>query len=336
MTQDEETSKEIAEIIAEEIDPDWEDKHLVIANRNKRQSDGRSSRSSSNKAPTTTSIALQNKKIPKKGEKGTATKEKGIIPNRGAGKNNQNNTNKTKQNTERKKGKEDREEGGKEEKEVWVSILAIPRQKGRTVEVQGLYRELAKYAIRAMTDRQRRKVNVSEAEQRLLQRWKRNEGALGLEERHGGELGWDIQEEGRKEKENNRILAGELSKARKEVVSLKDRVGKQVENSKIDMEVVRRVEEYKSEIRREKENELKMLRQENSKLLEELGGKKREIELMIEQMKKASSRRRGKKKKRGEDDDEEESRKMMRRVGAVGEVRKGKGLEIEASVVSNS
>ena len=63
MTQDEETSKEIAEIIAEEIDSDWEDKHLVIANRNKRQSDGRSSRSSSNKAPTTTSIALLSKKI---------------------------------------------------------------------------------------------------------------------------------------------------------------------------------------------------------------------------------------------------------------------------------
>ena len=113
MTQDEETSKEIAEIIAEEIDSDWEDKHLVIANRNKRQSDGRSSRSSSNKAPTTTSITLQNKKIPKKGEKGAATKEKGIIPNRGAGKNNQNNTNK--QNKTQKERKEKRTER-KEEK----------------------------------------------------------------------------------------------------------------------------------------------------------------------------------------------------------------------------
>ena len=231
-------------------------------------------------------------------------------------------------------GKEGREEGGKEEKEVWVSILAIPRRRGRTVEVQGLYRELAKYAIRAMTDRQRRKVDVSEAEQRLLQRWKRNEGALGLEERHGGELGWDIQEEGRKEKENNRILAGELSEARKEVVSLKVRVGRQVENSKVDMEVVRRVEEYKSEIRREKENELKMLRQENSKLLEELGGKKREIELMIEQMRKAGSRRRGKKKKREEDAEGEGARKMVRSVGAVGE--EGEGLKIEASIAGSS
>jgi len=87
-------------------------------------------------------------------------------------------------------------------------------------------------------------VGVSEEEQQLLQRWKKNDEELNLEELHGGKLGWKIKEEGGKERDNNRMLSEQLVKARREVVSLKDRVGKQVENSKIDMEVVRRVEEY--------------------------------------------------------------------------------------------
>ena len=92
-----------------------------------------------------------------------------------------------------------------------------------------------------------------------------------------------------------------MGKAKREAVQLKERVGKQVVNSKVDTEVERRVEEYKREVRGEKEEELKKLRQENMKLMMELGGKNRELELMIEHKKRIGSKRRGKKKKREED-----------------------------------
>ena len=333
----EETNNELDNLIAEEFDPEF-DKELTKSMR-KEYGSSSSSNSGSSSAPTQpTTNSSTRRKIPSKGEKKeTETKGKEETnKNRKGDKNNKKKTSNEKKETRKKKEKNNKEEEGKEGVKAWVSILAVPKRKGLAAEIQGLYRELAKYAIRALVDRQGRKVEVSEEEQQLLQRWKKNDRELNLEERHGGKLEWKVKEEGGKERENNRILSEQLVKARKEVVSLKERVGRQVENSKVDTEVGRRVEEYKREVRGEKEEELKRLRQENNKLLIELGGKKRELELMIEQMKRAGSRRRGKKKKREEDAEEEGARKMVRSVGAVGEVRKGEGLKIEASIASNS
>ena len=145
------------------------------------------------------------------------------------------------------------------------------------------------------------------------------------------------QEEGKEEKENNRLLTVELNKAKKEVAQLKEIVGKQVENSKVDTEVVKRVEEYKREVREEKEDELKKLKQENMELMMELGGKNKELELMTEQRRKVSKNRRGaKRKKKGgegqeeEDIEEKEGEKVSRQVDHRGKVGVDSSLTITA------
>ena len=118
---------------------------------------------------------------------------------------------------------------------------------------------------------------------------------------------------------------------------MRERVGKQTENSKVDTEVGRQIEEYKREVREEKEEELKKLRQENTRLLVELGGKTKELELMKEHSRRVAKKRRGtKKKKKGREEQEEEDigekegERTDRQVGHTGKVGAGGSLTITA------
>jgi len=95
------------------------------------------------------------------------------------------------------------------------------------------------------------------------------------------------------------------------------------------------MEEYKREVREEKEDELKKLRQENTKLLMELGGKNRELELMKEQRRRIAKNRRGtKRKKKGgeeqeeEDIEEKEGERVSRKVGHTGKAGVDSSLTI--------
>ena len=187
MTEDIELYNEIESLLAEEADPKFEEE---LAKSMRRISSSSDNSSSSSSAPTQVTSASSRNKIPKKRKQETEAKEEETNTSRKKEKNNKNNTNKTKRNTGKKKEKNDREEEGKEEVKAWVSLLSVPKRKGLTAEIQGLYRELVKYAIRALVDRQGRKVKVSEEEQQLLQRWEKNDRELNLEERHGGKLGW--------------------------------------------------------------------------------------------------------------------------------------------------
>ena len=342
------TSKgEVIECLQDiQTESDFDDDDVAIKSKGSSSSSSTSSSSSEEKSTPTTTASTR-KTIPKdnkRKEQREKEEVKGIVTHGSRGKNKNNNkgrTNKTTNNTTEKKNKDKQ----KEVEKAWVSLFAIPKEVKQTAAVRELYKELARYATKAMGDREERKVEMGREEQELFQRWKEKSSKLELSKLHEGELKWEIREEGGKEREKNRLLTVELDKARKEVTQLKEIVGKQVENSKVDTEVVRRVEEYKREVGKEKEEELEKLKQDNTEMLRKLGGVERELELVREELrdyrKRRNSGRRGKglkrKKKSGEEPGEGEvegrgEEKVERQVGYRKEVGGGSRLAVTADV----
>ena len=336
------TSKgEVIECLQDiQTESDFDDDDVAIKSKG-----SSSSSSTSSSAPTQSTTGTARVKIPKDGKRKRQREKEEALEEKAKGgeekkKGSKGTTNKTKK-SETKTDKKDK----REVETAWVGLFSIPKERGQTREIQKLYCELAKYAITAMIGRQARKVGMGEKEQKLLQEWNNKNSKLNLRERQGGELEWEIQEEGKKEKEKNRLLTVELDKARKEVTQLKEIVGKQVENSKVDTEVVRRVEEYKREVGKEKEEELEKLKQDNTEMQRKLGGVERELELVREELrdyrKRRNSGRRGKglkrKKKSGEEPGEGEvegrgEEKVERQVGYRKEVGGGSRLAVTADV----
>ena len=204
----------------------------------------------------------------------------------------------TKRKNEKKKGTNEEE---REKKDVaYVSIVAIPKASKKTREVGELYREMVRYAVEAMEGREKRRCSRSSGEKKLLEKWNELNREFSLVEKHGGKLQWEVEEEGRTMKDNNRFLSAKIKDMTTEVEELRRKIVDSEVQMRIEVGVGKQMEEHRNKLDEESKGKLGWLWKENGELRTKIGEMTKELELrqdsvnsLVEMNKK---RRRGKKK----------------------------------------